>query len=491
MLAPPQLPRNLEASFRDLDSTKPEIRASAINDLLRHARGDDAVRARAIPLLEMRLSDVTPKVRAAAAVGLADLVAKDTVPSLLRGVDDDDAYVRQMVLNALGELGDERALPRLRRALTDKRPEMRYQAIIAFARIADDAKELGQALLAATNDDDDDAVVHIALRIAEERIDAGKRSNERLLTRGARAARGRLHAHQGRRRDSCSARRARRLVMRCSSAWSAATRSPASRPRRKTSARRWSWSASSVSRRRVLTSSGGAWGLMHFVRDTCVFHAKIALASHGSSAAPSRRSWPTWASPRARRARRRGGLRGARARLKRGPCRHRGAPRADAVDPELVKEALGALGRRVTVPQALLDLRYRGGGHVESWFLKANEPGGRRALWLKNTVFARAKGERGEALVPPMAEAWAIAFESRARSRRDEVFGAARVARGSRGARSTSEVDGLRAVARSRPRRALGRHAEHHVGFSRWAPSAPRRSCTSRARRSTRVAFPR
>src|SRR3954464_14541269 len=182
MLAPPQLPRNLEASFRDLDSTKPEIRASAIHDLLRHAREDDAVRARAIPLLEMRLADVTPKVRAAAAVGLADLVAKDTVPALLRGVDDDDAYVRQMVLNTLGELGDARALPRLRRALTDKRPEMRYQAIIAFARICDDAKEVCQALLAATNDDDD-AVVHIALRIAEERLDAGKPVDERLVTR--------------------------------------------------------------------------------------------------------------------------------------------------------------------------------------------------------------------------------------------------------------------------------------------------------------------
>ena len=68
MLAPPQLPRNLEASFRDLDSTKPETRVSAIHDLLRHAREDEAVRTRAIPLLEMRLADVMPKVRAAAVV---------------------------------------------------------------------------------------------------------------------------------------------------------------------------------------------------------------------------------------------------------------------------------------------------------------------------------------------------------------------------------------------------------------------------------------
>jgi hypothetical protein len=66
----------------------------------------------------------------------------------------------------------------------------------------------------------------------------------------------------------------------------------------------------------------------------------------------------------------------------------------------------------VNVPQDLLDLRYRGGGHVESWFLKANEPGGRRAVWLKATVFARQPdADRRQPPVPPMAEAWAIAFD--------------------------------------------------------------------------------
>lgn len=64
----------------------------------------------------------------------------------------------------------------------------------------------------------------------------------------------------------------------------------------------------------------------------------------------------------------------------------------------------------MTVAADLLDLRYRGGGHVESWFLKANEPGGRRALWLKNTVLSPRAGA-GAAPVPPVAEAWAIAFD--------------------------------------------------------------------------------
>ncbi|MBX3188490.1 MAG: hypothetical protein KF819_15855 [Labilithrix sp.] len=64
------------------------------------------------------------------------------------------------------------------------------------------------------------------------------------------------------------------------------------------------------------------------------------------------------------------------------------------------------------VSQDLLGLRYRGGGHVESWFMKANEPGGRRAIWLKATVYARPlSADKRHAPVPPVAEAWAIAFD--------------------------------------------------------------------------------
>jgi hypothetical protein len=66
----------------------------------------------------------------------------------------------------------------------------------------------------------------------------------------------------------------------------------------------------------------------------------------------------------------------------------------------------------VNVPHDLLDLRYRGGGHVESWFLKANEPGGRRAIWLKGTVFARLpSADERQPHVPALAEAWAVAFD--------------------------------------------------------------------------------
>src|SRR5262245_21512279 len=50
--------------------------------------------------------------------------------------------------------------------------------------------------------------------------------------------------------------------------------------------------------------------------------------------------------------------------------------------------------------------RYEGDrGHVESWFVKANDPAGERALWLKWTIFA-PKREPKRAI----AEAWAVAF---------------------------------------------------------------------------------
>ncbi|MGK4422734.1 HEAT repeat domain-containing protein, partial [Klebsiella pneumoniae] len=68
-------------------------------------------------------------------------------------------------LAALGEIGDTRALARLERALGDPRPEMRYQAVIAFARVAvahpESRGDVERALLRAT-DDADESVRYIA-----------------------------------------------------------------------------------------------------------------------------------------------------------------------------------------------------------------------------------------------------------------------------------------------------------------------------------------
>jgi hypothetical protein len=54
-------------------------------------------------------------------------------------------------------------------------------------------------------------------------------------------------------------------------------------------------------------------------------------------------------------------------------------------------------------------VRYRRGrahGHVESYFLKANDPSGVRALWLKATIYASDRDPSRA-----VAEAWAIAFD--------------------------------------------------------------------------------
>lgn len=49
-------------------------------------------------------------------------------------------------------------------------------------------------------------------------------------------------------------------------------------------------------------------------------------------------------------------------------------------------------------------LRYRGPGHVESWFLRANHPTRPLALWLKATLLAPLRGEA-------VAETWFIFFD--------------------------------------------------------------------------------
>lgn len=346
MLGPPLLPRNLEASVRDLSSARPDTRASAAEDLVRHARYDESVRARAVPLLVARLTDEHPRVRSAVAVALGDLRACEAVTPLLVAVEDDDPHVRQMAINALGEIGDARALPRLRRALSDARPEVRYQSIIAFARVADkggalEASEVDDALFQAANDDDD-AIKHIALRVAEERLDDGKRPDGRLLAR-ARALVG----------DAAKAsphvvlvaaillakagdERGHELVARVVRGEKIGGVAPDKEDERAAVEL-----AGELGMRKVVSHlERRTWGAMRFVRDTCPFHARIALARMGhdrakkeilAELASSRREVLSGAVVSAGRAR----LEEARDRI--------AALTSAAVDPELTCEALARL----------------------------------------------------------------------------------------------------------------------------------------------------
>lgn len=166
MFQPPPLPRKYDACVRDLASAKAEVRASAAHDIVRHAREGEH-RAQALRLLQKALDDESPRVRAAAAIALADLRATDAVAALVVRMEDDDADVRQMAITALGEIGDAAATQRLKRALTDKRPEVRYQSVIAYTRVVKDAGDVAAALATAARDDDMN-VRYIAMRLAEE-----------------------------------------------------------------------------------------------------------------------------------------------------------------------------------------------------------------------------------------------------------------------------------------------------------------------------------
>ncbi|MCC6645465.1 MAG: HEAT repeat domain-containing protein [Polyangiaceae bacterium] len=168
MWSPAPLPRTLGAALRDVEDPRASVRLSALTDLARHANASPhAVAAAALAALE----DASSHVRAHAAAVLGACARLADVPPLTRAVDDEDALVRQMALEALGEIGGADALAVVSRGLADPRPDVRFQALIVVARGPDpDAAE--RAVLAGL-DDDDDSIRHIALRAAEERWQRG------------------------------------------------------------------------------------------------------------------------------------------------------------------------------------------------------------------------------------------------------------------------------------------------------------------------------
>jgi HEAT repeat protein len=156
------LRRTLEAALRDAESRNEATRASALCELVHHAEADRTI---VLGVLERGLRDQAAQVRAAAAIGIADVRGTEALSSLLVTVEDEDSYVRQMALATIGELGDRRAGERLRRALSDARPEVRFQAIIAFSRVV---PEEAMDAIERSLSDTDASIRYIALRCAEE-----------------------------------------------------------------------------------------------------------------------------------------------------------------------------------------------------------------------------------------------------------------------------------------------------------------------------------
>lgn len=344
MFQPPPLPRNVEASFRDLSSTTAATRASAARDVVRHALADAALRERAVKALSRALDDDAAVVRSVASVGLGELEAREVLPKLLVRVEDDDPHVRQMALAALGEIGDERALPRLRRALSDARPEVRYQAVIAVGRMA--PVDGAATALAEAATDADESVRYIALRVGEERMvsegetsgDAAAREAFSALLAAARTAvagaRGSVYAAAAILLARAGDPGAKAPILAIVTGPALCAKEDEEEAVELAGALRLTEAIPDLERR--------AYGVKRIVADTCSFHAKIALARLGHARAAEEIRRDVERGGRDRRAA--AVVAAGRARLfDLAPAIR--ALGADDVDPVLRDEALGRLGK--------------------------------------------------------------------------------------------------------------------------------------------------
>jgi HEAT repeat protein len=164
------LPRNASATLRDAAHIKARVRLSAVADLVRWARTEEreVCVSRLMQLVE---KDADLEVRAAAALALADAEATDGLPVLLRAAASGLPRLRQMALVAIGELaepGNGEALAAVRIALASEAPALRFQGLVAAARLMPH-DELSSWLVESLADGEA-RVRYIACRIIEERF---------------------------------------------------------------------------------------------------------------------------------------------------------------------------------------------------------------------------------------------------------------------------------------------------------------------------------
>jgi len=163
------LPRSLEATLRDAHNPKPRVRLSAVGDLVRWAAGEERERCIA-ELVTLLARDPDLEVCAAAALGLADAGATESLGSLIAAAEHGSPRVRQMALVALGELaepGQPSVSGVLRASLDSDLPALRFQALVAAHRLFEEPAlqpELERAL-----GDVEAKVRYVACRIVEER----------------------------------------------------------------------------------------------------------------------------------------------------------------------------------------------------------------------------------------------------------------------------------------------------------------------------------
>ena len=108
---------------------------------------------RALPALVTALKDASAEVRYHAADAIGDLENVRTAPpALIEALQDADSEVRQNAANSLGEIGDEAAVPGLRRLTTDNDTEVRRAAAEALSEIG--GPEAIQVLMTMLKDPD-------------------------------------------------------------------------------------------------------------------------------------------------------------------------------------------------------------------------------------------------------------------------------------------------------------------------------------------------
>jgi HEAT repeat protein len=129
--------RSIDAFERDIRSGDARAMSGALAEAAMVADAE-AARARVIAAVVALLDreDAEASLRALAATTLADLDAREAVPQLVAAAEGDTPLVAEMSIAALGEIGDRRALEVARGALRASRPALRFQAIVAFSRIA-------------------------------------------------------------------------------------------------------------------------------------------------------------------------------------------------------------------------------------------------------------------------------------------------------------------------------------------------------------------
>lgn len=188
MFGLPPLPRTLGAALRDVGHTRPDVRHSALRDLVRHTGGD--ARGEALAAIERVLaSDASPALRAEAAVSLADADAVESVPALAQALGDAEERVRQMATLAFGELaepGNAEHVARVRPLLAAREAPVRFQALIAFVRLC---PQKAESLFVTALADGDDEVRAMALRLMDLHYDEPGSAPDHLVAR-ARAALG-------------------------------------------------------------------------------------------------------------------------------------------------------------------------------------------------------------------------------------------------------------------------------------------------------------